>query len=116
MSRTILIVEDEADLRNILQDLFAAEGFKVFLAADGSAAYQTLEKNPVDLILADVQMPIMSGLELLKKVRAERGPDLPVYMMSGGSSFTPDHFMFYGATGYFEKPLNIADLVESLKK
>ena len=116
MSRTILIVEDEVELRNLLHELFTADGFHVHIAGDGVSALEIIEKNKVDLILADVQMPRMSGLEMLKKIRASIGAHLPVYMMSGGSSFTPDHFTFYGATGYFEKPLNFDFILSSLKK
>ena len=69
MSKTILIAEDEAALREALASLLTDEGYDVMEAADGRAAYQQILDRPFDVILSDFRMPNMDGLEFLQHVR-----------------------------------------------
>src|SRR3712207_8415500 len=75
MALTILCVEDEADLRQDIAEELIAAGYHVLQAGDGAAALQMLGQTRPDLVLCDITLPRMSGLELLKHVRASR-PDL----------------------------------------
>ncbi|HLQ38375.1 MAG TPA: sigma-54 dependent transcriptional regulator [Planctomycetota bacterium] len=77
----LLIVDDEPDLRWVLRGLFEDAGFNVAEAGDGEAALQSLQSTPADVVLSDVRMPQLPGLELLRKVRASM-PDLPVVLLS----------------------------------
>lgn len=83
IAKTILIVDDEKDIRDALQDKFTGEGFKTLTADDGDVALTTaLEKHP-DLILLDVIMPTMTGWEMLYELRKDPwGEHVPVIMLT----------------------------------
>jgi CheY-like chemotaxis protein len=82
--KKILIVDDDGDWLNYLSDLLYHPGYPTILrtARSGEEALKRLEH--VDLVISDLQMPLMSGWELLKKIKAKR-PDLPVILQSSGS-------------------------------
>ena len=85
MTRTILVVDDEAPIRDLLEAILAEEGYAVRSAADGLAALAEAERDPPDLILADVMMPRLDGLGLLARLR-ERGDPTPVVLVSAASA------------------------------
>jgi two-component system chemotaxis response regulator CheY len=80
----VLIVDDFATMRRIVKNILTQLGFKSFIEADdGSVAWEILQKEPVDFVVSDWNMPNMTGIELLKKVRAdERFKDLPFLMVT----------------------------------
>ncbi len=80
----VLIVDDFATMRRIVKNILTQLGFKNFIEADdGSSAWDILQKEPVDFIVSDWNMPKMSGIELLKKVRNDdRFKDLPFLMVT----------------------------------
>lgn len=81
--KKILIVEDEDALLNILEDRFLQEGFLVFKATDGAAGYKMAIESRPDIILLDIIMPVVDGLEMLKKVREDpSGKNIPVVMLT----------------------------------
>src|SRR3954452_7660637 len=69
VAKIILVVDDEAVIRESLAELLADEGFEVLQGADGGAAYDVALKRPVDLVLSDVRMPEMDGIALLGELR-----------------------------------------------
>jgi DNA-binding NtrC family response regulator len=106
----ILVVEDDPDIRKIL-DLFLAEkGFQVKVADDGPRALAMIGEEPIDLILSDVRMPGMSGLELLRHLR-ERDPEIQLVLMSAYSSVKDAvEAIQLGAADYVEKPIDFRRL------
>lgn len=81
--KTILVVEDDTALRRILQDKLTTENFSVLTAADGEAALTVFFKNLPDLILLDIYMPKMNGIEMLEKLRSDkRGENVPVLLLT----------------------------------
>ncbi len=80
----IMIVDDFATMRRIVKNILTQLGFKNFVEADdGSVAWEMLQKEPVDFIISDWNMPKMTGIELLKKVRAdEKLKDTPFLMVT----------------------------------
>jgi DNA-binding NtrC family response regulator len=106
MSRTILVVDDDRPIVNVLADLLCDEGYHVRTAYDGQAALREIEREPVDLILSDVSMPKLDGPGLVRRLR-ERGESTPVILMSAvyqdvdipGVEFVP-------------KPFDIANLAD----
>jgi len=80
----VMIVDDFATMRRIVKNILTQLGFKSFLEADdGSVAWELLQKEPVDFIVSDWNMPKMTGIELLKKVRADdRFKELPFLMVT----------------------------------
>jgi two-component system, OmpR family, response regulator len=78
----ILVAEDDDDIRRLNAEVLARSGYKVDAAADGAIAWYTLQLNSYDLLLTDHKMPKLTGVELLKKMRAARMA-LPVILVSG---------------------------------
>lgn len=84
MDKTILVVEDEFSLREMISIILQDEGFATREAENGKQAIALLEQHVFDLILSDVSMPVMDGLELGKHCKAYY-PQIPFVLMSGGS-------------------------------
>ena len=86
----VLIVEDEAPLRNALVDVFTLEGFQVLEARDGKEGLEIALKEKPDVILLDVIMPVMDGMTMLKKLREDReyGVNAPVIVLTNLGMFS----------------------------
>src|SRR5215469_13380912 len=81
--KRILITEDDALMAEIYRDSFEKEGFSAEIASDGAVAIQRLKGNPPDLVLLDLMMPNVNGVEVLKHIRAQESTrSLPVIVMS----------------------------------
>lgn len=79
---SILIAEDEAHILRILSMWLGRHGYDVLEASDGAAALKILDRRTVDLIISDMNMPIVDGLELIRAVREERGLDVPFLLLT----------------------------------
>jgi DNA-binding response OmpR family regulator len=113
----ILVVEDDLDLRDLICSVIkTSTNFEVLCAENGKNALEIVRTEPVSVIITDVQMPIMNGMEFLKQVRTFLGEQVPVFIMTGFSLYTEQKFLDEGASGYFEKPLDLDKLVLTLKK
>ena len=108
MSANILIVDDEKNIRRTLQMVLEGAGFSTVEAPDAEQALETLEREEVDLVILDIRLPKMSGIEALEKIRGEtRTSRLPVLMVSGHASVAEAvQAVQLGATDFFEKPLD----------
>ncbi len=108
---SILVVDDEPNARTALAEILKEEGYSVETAADGFKALSRFEDFGPDLVLTDLKMPGMDGVELLKKLRVQV-PDLPVVLMTAfGAVETAVSAMREGADDYLTKPLNTDELV-----
>ena len=106
----ILVVDDEVNARTALTELLRDEGYAVDAAADGFKALGKLADFAPDLVLTDLKMPGMDGIQLLGKVR-EQDPDLPVVVMTAfGEVETAVGAMRAGARDYLSKPVNVGEL------
>src|SRR5436853_4208899 len=106
----ILVVEDDPDIRRILEMFLTEKGFRVKIAADASRALDMLAEEPIDLILSDVRMPGMSGLDLLRHVK-EHDPEIQLVLMSAYSSVKDAvEAIRLGAADYVEKPIDFRRL------
>lgn len=106
MPRTILIADDEPGIRESLQKLLEFEAYRVILAGDGPSALDLLRDHPADLVLLDIKMPGMDGLEVLSHIHQER-PELPVVIISGhGTVQTAVEATRLGAFDFIEKPID----------
>ena len=102
---SVLIVDDEPNIRRMLASLLEAEGYLVRQAADGEAAVRALTTEEPDVVLLDLALPGANGLQILEKVR-QRWPHLPVVMMSGRATLGDAvRAMKLGAYHFIEKPL-----------
>lgn len=102
----LLVVEDEVELLDALARLFSSLGFQVQVASDGLKANQICESEEFDLVLSDVRMPGLNGLELLRRLKARNSQKPKVVLMSGFSDVPISKLYASGADGFFEKPFN----------
>ena len=118
MKPRILIAEDEADLRDLLQDDLEANGYETAVAIDGRSALAHLERQQemIDLLLTDVKMPGLTGDQLLAKTRALR-PEVPVVVMTAfGSVEQAVEMVKAGAFQYLTKPFETDELLRVVEK
>lgn len=112
MNATIMVVEDDAQLRNALCDTLSLAGYQVMATEHGQAALDKLSHQPISLLLSDVQMQPMDGHTLLKKVRVLM-PTLPVLMMTAyGTVQNAVEAMHDGACDYLLKPFDADELLK----
>jgi two-component system nitrogen regulation response regulator NtrX len=105
--KTILVVDDERDIREALEGVLADEGYNVVIAANAEEALTELFKNPSDLVILDIWMPGMDGVDALKEIKT-KFPNLPVIMISGhGTIETAVKTTKLGAYDFIEKPLSL---------
>lgn len=108
---TILIVDDEAMIRNLLEKILAKEGYKTLLAKDGQEALDIINTQKVDVVISDMKMPRMSGLELLKTLKKER-PEIGMVIMTGyGDTYTVKDALLLGADEYITKPFKSYEML-----
>ncbi|GAB4332051.1 MAG: sigma-54 dependent transcriptional regulator [Candidatus Abyssubacteria bacterium] len=113
---TILVVDDEKNTREALSKILTEDGYDVLTAADGYQALNLVTQEEPDIILADLKMPGMDGLELLSRTRL-KGFDTPFVMMTAyGTVETAVEAMKKGAENYLTKPVNIDELEIQIKK
>lgn len=106
----VLVVDDEESIREFFEIMLKREGYEVWTAANGKEALERLKKGRADLILSDIQMPEMSGLELLAKVK-EQDPEAVMIMVTAfGSTETAIEAMKLGAYDYIQKPFKIDEV------
>lgn len=112
----VLVVDDESVILDILQDFLQFEGFNVTTAGDGEHAVKALNDQIFDVVLTDLKMPGMGGLELLRRV-AEQGQDTVTIMMTGfGTVETAIEAMKSGAFDYILKPFKPEEVVRVLQR
>lgn len=107
MSKEILIVDDEASILNALSGVLKDEGYDIRTAENGTEALDRIKEEPPALVLLDIWMPGLDGIEILTRIKKDY-PNLPVVMMSGhGSIETAVRATKLGAYDYIEKPLSL---------
>ena len=106
----LLIAEDEANLRLVLQKELQRLGYRVHAAPDGEAALRQLEENNVDVLLCDINMPRMDGMELLRRVHERPNPPEVIMLTGQGTIETAVEAMKNGAHDYLTKPYSINEL------
>ncbi len=111
----ILVIDDERPIRTTLSDIFEYEDYQVDAAAEGFSALDMIDKNKYDIILCDIKMPKMDGIELLDKIQ-ELTPDTPIIMISGhGTVDTAVEALKKGAYDFIEKPLDLNRLLVTIR-
>ena len=109
----ILIVDDEAGVRQVLEQVLQEDGFQVTLAADGRSALKLFEENPFPLVIADIVMPEMNGIELLQSIRKLNSTTQVIIITSYASVETAVEALRCGAYDYLFKPFESLDLVSA---
>ncbi len=115
MKPLILIVEDDLDLREVLTLALEGEGLTVLQAGDGIEALEKLSQEQVDVVLSDIKMPRMNGFDLLMSIQSQFVISPQVFLMTGHSIYSREDIIKAGAQGYFEKPINVPLLLQTLR-
>lgn len=121
MAKSILLIDDDKLILMTLKRLLTREGYKVTIALNGQRALRRMEENGFDLIISDVKMPVMDGIETVKKIRE--------YLAQNGKELIPEIFitayvkediyqeaLALNAAGYIEKPFDVKTLQQTVKK
>ena len=112
-TNTVLVVDDEKEMRDLIGSQLEQLSLNYIEAADGSSALEIVQKSDVDLIISDVKMPIMDGLEMLEQLRKKQYHQ-PVIILTGeGSKESAIKAIRYDVTDFIEKPYNPQNLLES---
>ncbi|MGN0778657.1 MAG: response regulator transcription factor, partial [Aristaeellaceae bacterium] len=107
----ILVVEDDAELRELFRQVLGKNGYQAVGAADGVQALDALDNDYYDLIISDVMMPVMDGYELVRQLR-EAGITIPVLMITAKDGFDDMRTGFLSGTDdYMVKPVNVNEMV-----
>ena len=116
--RTILVVDDSATIRHVILYCLIEAGYQVIEAVDGQNALEKLAKNQVDLLLTDLHMPKMNGLELAKEVRASaKHKFIPILVLTTESQLSvKEEGKSIGVTGWFVKPFEPEQLIKAIKR
>ena len=116
MEGKILIVDDQFGIRILLNEVFQKEGYKTVQAANGVQALEIAEKEKPDLVLLDMKIPGMDGIEILKRMK-ERTKDIKVIIMTAyGELDMIQEAKDLGALTHFAKPFDIDDLRTAVKQ
>lgn len=108
---SILVVEDNKNLRILMSDRLEMEGYKIFQSENGEKALEVLEINKIDLLITDIMMPTMDGYELIDLLR-KSGYNMPTLMVTAKESFEDKEKGFrLGTDDYMVKPININEMI-----
>lgn len=112
---SILVVDDESDMRLALSNVLRRIGHRVVESQDGEGALSLLRSTSVDMVLLDIRLPGMDGIQVLKKIRQDR-KDLPVIMVTGYESLdSASQVMQLGANHYLSKPFSNWELIQAVQ-
>jgi len=115
---TILYVEDNPDNRNLIRRVLNAEGFAVIEAPNASQAFENLEKDNIDLILMDINMPDMDGYTLTAKIKKmEKYANIPIVAVTANvMRGDREKSLEAGCDGYIQKPIDIDTLAQQIER
>lgn len=115
----ILIAEDNEHLLELLKDILSTEGYKVFTATNGKEALNILGAVQVDLIVTDLVMPDMEGLEFIQKIKSDKNTSIKIIAISGGRAGSGSYLNMarkFGADMILEKPFSNKTIVEAVQQ
>jgi two-component system, OmpR family, KDP operon response regulator KdpE len=111
----VLIVDDEPPIRRFLHTSLAAQGYRVFEAADGSTAFETIRTNPVDVLVLDLGLPDLSGFEIIRRLR-DQGSAVPIIVLSSRTDEAGKvKALDLGADDYVTKPFGVDELLARIR-
>ena len=114
--KKLLIVDDQAGIRLLLDEVFKKEGYETVLASNGKEALLRVENDHPDCILLDMKMPGMNGSEVLQEVKNDR-PDIPVVMMTAYDEIeSANQKTTHQADHYFTKPFDIHEVRQTIER
>jgi CheY-like chemotaxis protein len=119
-SKRVLIAEDSSVIQNLTKKILEFQNFQISAAKNGEQVLQILEKEKIDAILLDINMPVMDGMECARRVRAlhdQAKAGIPIIAITGNArNYSLEDFRQVGINDYIPKPLDFDRLVELLKE
>lgn len=116
---SVLIIEDDELVMNMLKQTFERAGYDVGTASNGRIGLQLYQCKPYDVVITDLIMPDMEGIETISKLR-KGNPDVQVIAISGGGRISPEDYLYLakklGAVKTFSKPVDRNELLEAVKE
>lgn len=117
MSYKILIVDDHAETRHLLGKLLEIEGYKIVCAEDGQIGFETVQQENPDLIVTDIGMPKVDGIELIRMIREDPScRDVPVIVITAYGQRVCSKAIETGANAAMDKPLQFESLLEQIRE
>ncbi len=114
MSKVVLVVEDEEVLCDMIVETIASYDIVVEKAYSAEAGWEILQSKKIDLMVSDIRLPGMDGIELTKKAKREENLCSAVFIMSGFSDYSEEEIVAAGAVGLYKKPGDIERLVDDV--
>jgi CheY-like chemotaxis protein len=116
MAKKILVVEDDFDTRYILSLILKTEGYEVITAADGECALAVMGEQKPDLLITDISMPRLNGIELTRKIRLKQEmAEMPILAITAYGAVTMKNALAAGASACARKPLVFKDFLPMIK-
>ena len=115
MTKKVLVVEDHHDTSFLLCRLLKMEGYEVEHAIDGMVGYNTATSGHPDLIVTDIQMPRMDGIEMIRRIRGSDISRTPIIVMSAYGKRLIDDALEAGADAFVEKPIDLDSFLATIR-
>jgi CheY-like chemotaxis protein len=120
MAKTVLIAEDSSVILNLTKKILEQQNYTILSAKNGEEVLQLIKDTDVDIILMDINMPVLDGLSTSKTIRAnadEKKRSVPILAITGNArNYTAAEFTQYGITEFVPKPIDFDHLVNLVKK
>jgi len=116
MKKTILVVDDEKEICTVLSDNLSQEGYRVLTAYNGKKALELVKKEKPDLVLLDIRMPEMDGIEVLRRIKKMKKEIVVIMLTAYGTLETARKAMKLGAYDYITKPFDLFSLKSIVKE
>ena len=119
MNKKIIVAEDSSVIQNLTKKILSQLNYDIFSVKNGQQVLDLLNKEDYDLVLLDIHMPVMDGMECAKQVRGmdSKNKDIPLIAITGNANnYSMEDFELAGINAYIPKPLNYDSLVEIVKK
>ena len=120
MPKKVLVAEDSSVIQNLTKKILQMQSFQITSVKNGQQVLDLLEKEDFDIILMDINMPVMDGMECTRNIRALADPvksQIPIVAITGNApNYSIEDFKEAGINEYLPKPLNFDTLVETVKK
>lgn len=110
----VLVVDDDPDIRTVVEAILSGEGYRVMTASNGRLAWEMIARQQPDVVLLDLQMPVMTGWELLDLIH-ERGLPVPIVVMTAGYRARAEAKR-HGAAAHLAKPFDLNDLLATVER
>ena len=115
MSKRILIAEDSSVIQNLTKKILSQLQYEISTVKNGQEVLDELKKNPCDLVLMDIHMPVMDGMECAREIRSSNN-EVPIVAITGNANnYSMDDFKAAGINDFLPKPLNYDHMLEMVK-